>query len=134
MSIQRYTVEAAPEPVTPYSHAVAAEGLLFVTGQVGNDPRSPTLLPKGITAQTHQVFANLKAVLDAAGADFRDVVFARIFLTRFKKDYPVFNRIYNASFADPAHLPARTTIGVRRLALGARVEIDLVVRVAPRVQ
>lgn len=86
MSIKRYTVEAAPEPVTPYSHAVAAEGLLFVTGQVGNDPHSPSLLAKGITAQTNQVFANLKAVLDAAGADFQDVAFARIFLTRFKKE------------------------------------------------
>jgi len=60
MPVVRYQVDAAPSPVTPYSHAVESQGLLFVTGQLGNDPARPDLpLPEGIEAQTRAVFANL---------------------------------------------------------------------------
>ena len=128
MSLRRYHVAEAPRPVTPYSHAVEADGLVFVTGQVGNDPLHPdTPLAETAEAQTRQVFANLQTVLNAVSASFGDVVFVRIFLTHFKRDYAAFNGIYNQHFT-AENLPARTTIGVAELALGALVEVDLVVR------
>jgi reactive intermediate/imine deaminase len=129
MSILRHHVPAAPAPVTPYSHAVEAEGLVFVTGQIGNDPAKPDApLAAGIEAQTRRVFANLEVVLQAVGTTFQDVLFARIYLTDFRRDYDGFNAVYNAVFSDPAHLPSRTTIGVAALAKAAIVEVDFVLR------
>lgn len=128
MSIKRYRVADAPKPVTPYSHAVEADGLVFVTGQLGNDPLRPVdPLEDSVEAQTRQVFANLQAVLNSVGVSFADVVFVRIYLTHFKRDYAAFNAIYNQYFT-AENLPARTTIGVAELALGALVEVDLVAR------
>ena len=128
MSLKHYHIADAPKPVTPYSHAVEAGGLVFVTGQIGNDPLHPDA-PLADTAegQTRQVFANLQSVLNAVGAVFSDVAFVRIFLTHFKRDYAAFNAVYNQYFT-ANNLPARTTIGVAELALGALVEVDFVVR------
>ena len=115
-----------PPPTAAYSHAVRAGDFLFVTGQLGVDPRSNTLVPGGAVAQTRQVMENLKTVLAGAGTSLDRAVMVRIYLTDFK-DYPAMNAEYARHFA-AGRLPARTTVGVTALALGAAVEIDLVVR------
>ena len=118
----------APAPVAPFSHAVEADGWVFVTGQMPNDPDDEAAaLPDGIEAQTRNVMANLEAVLASLGLGFGHVVQARIYLTRFREDYAAMNAVYEGYFA-PGRLPARTCIGVTDLALGARVEIDLLAR------
>jgi 2-iminobutanoate/2-iminopropanoate deaminase len=122
--------DAAPTPVAPFSHAVAADGWLFVTGQMPTDPAADDApVPQGIEAQTRRVIENLKLVLAGAGCGFDRVVFARVYLTHFKRDYVAMNAVYRSYFA-PGRLPARTCIGVTGLARGALVEIDLLARKA----
>jgi len=115
-----------PPPTAAYSHAVRAGEYLFVTGQLGVDPTTNTLVPGGTVAQTHQVMRNLQAVLAGAGTTLVRAVMVRIYLTDFA-DYPAMNAAYASYFA-AGKLPARTTVGVTALALGAAVEIDLIVR------
>ena len=118
----------APTPVAPFSHAVESDGWVFVTGQMPNDTADEAApLPDDIEGQTRNVMANLKSVLSSLGLDFEHVLVARIYLTRFEDDYAAMNAVYQTYFA-PGRLPARTCIGVTGLALGARVEIDLVAR------
>jgi enamine deaminase RidA (YjgF/YER057c/UK114 family) len=101
---------------------------VFVTGQMPTDPKAPDApLPDGVEAQTRRVFENLKIVLDGVGLGLEHVVMARIYLTDFKRDYAVLNRIW-PEFWTPGKLPARTTVGVTALAVDALVEIDLVAR------
>ena len=114
-----------PPPTAAYSHAVRAGELLFVTGQLGVDPKSNTLVPGGTVAQTRQVMENLKTVLAGAGTSLDRAVMVRVYLTDFT-DYTGMNAEYARHFA-PDRLPARTTVGVTALALGAAVEIDLIV-------
>lgn len=118
----------APQPVAPFSHAVEADGWICVTGQMPtfpDDPQAP--LPEGIAAQTTRVMENLKLVLAGVGLGFEHIVFARVYLTEFKRDYQEMNQTY-LSFFPPDKLPGRTCIGVTGLALDALVEIDLVVK------
>jgi 2-iminobutanoate/2-iminopropanoate deaminase len=115
-----------PPPTAPYSHAVRAGDFLFVTGQLPAKPQTGKLIPGAITEQTHQVMRNLQAVLRGAGTDLDRVVFARVYLVNFV-DYAAMNAVYQSYFA-PGRLPGRTCVGVTGLALGALVEIDLVVR------
>jgi len=115
-----------PPPTAAYSHAVRAGDLLFVTGQLGVDPRTNALVPGGATAQTRQVMQNLETVLAGAGTSLARAVMVRIYLVDFA-DYPAVNAVY-ASYFEPGRLPARTTVGVTALALGGAVEIDLIVR------
>jgi 2-iminobutanoate/2-iminopropanoate deaminase len=118
----------APKPVAPYSHAVEADGFVFVTGQLATDPDDDALpVPEGIEAQTRKVMDNLTRVLEGVGLTFADVVSVRIFLTAFERDYAVMNAIY-ASYFDPNRLPSRTTVGVTHLARGGIVEIDLIAK------
>ena len=118
----------APKPVAPYSHAVEADGFVFVTGQLATDPDDDARpVPEGIEAQTRKVMDNLTRVLDGMGLTFADVVCVRIFLTAFERDYAVMNAIY-ASYFDANRLPARTTVGVTHLARGGIVEIDLIAK------
>ena len=123
--IEFLIVSGAPNPVAPYSHATAADGWVFVTGQVPTDPDDDTApLPDGIEAQTRRVIENLKRVLAGSGSGLDRVVFARVYLTNFERDYAAMNAVYQSYFT-PGHLPARTCIGVTGLARGALVEIDL---------
>ncbi len=123
-------VPDAPKPVAPFSHAVAADGWLFVTGQMPTDPDNDDApLPEGIEAQTRRVIENLQRVLAGAGCGLDRVVSARVYLTHFERDYAVMNRVYQTYFA-AGRLPARTCIGVTALARGALVEIDLLARSA----
>ncbi|MGY2048386.1 RidA family protein [Methylobacterium sp. JK268] len=116
----------APKPVAPYSHAVEANGFVFVTGQLATDPDDDaTPIPEGIEAQTRKVMDNLRRVLAGVGLTFADVVCVRIFLTDFPRDYAAMNALYETYFA-PGRLPARTTVGVTHLARGGIVEIDLI--------
>ena len=128
--IEFLMIPGAPRPVAPYSHATAADGWLFVTGQVPTSPYDDTApLPQGIEAQTRRVVDNLKLVLAGAGSGLEEVVFARVYLTDFERDYAAMNAVYQSYFG-PGQLPARTCIGVTALARGALVEIDLLARKA----
>lgn len=120
--------DAAPAPPgARYSHAVKAGPFLYVTGQLPVDPDDPQKsLPEGIEAQTRLVFENLQRIVAHAGYALADTVFARVYLTDFKRDYPGMNRVYQEHYPDDARLPGRTTVGVTGLARDALVEIDLV--------
>lgn len=123
-----HNIDAAPEHVAPFSHAVEADGWVILTGQmptVRGAPDAP--LPAGIEAQTQQVMENLRTVLTGLSLDLADVVQCRCYLTQFEQDYDAFNMTYKSFFAQDK-LPARTTIGVTALAVGALVEIDCVAR------
>jgi 2-iminobutanoate/2-iminopropanoate deaminase len=120
--------ETAAKPVAPYSHAVEADGWVFLTGQIPNDPADDTRpLPEGIEAQTRRTLDNLGIVLENLGLGLEHVVADRVFLTRFEADYEAMNAVYETYF--PAdRRPARTTIGVTGLARGALVEIDFIAK------
>jgi reactive intermediate/imine deaminase len=120
--------ETAAKPVAPYSHAVEADGWVFLTGQIPNDPEDDDRpLPEGIEAQTRRTLENLVIVLENLGLGLAHVVAARVFLTDFERDYEAMNAVYRSHF--PAdRLPARTCIGVTALARGALVEIDCIAR------
>lgn len=123
-----HMISSGPRPVAPFSHAVEAGGFVFVTGQMPTDPAAPDApLPEGVEAQTRRVVENLKVVLGGVGLGLGDVTMARIYLTHFERDYPTLNAIW-PSFFEAGKLPARTTVGVTGLAVGALVEIDLVAR------
>jgi reactive intermediate/imine deaminase len=123
-----HIVAGAPRAVAPFSHAVEADGLVFVTGQMPTDPAAPDApLPASVEAQTRGVFENLKIVLGGLGLGLEHVVMARIYLSEFRRDYAALNRIW-PEFWQAGKLPARTTVGVTALAVDALVEIDLVAR------
>ncbi len=122
-----HMVSDGPRPVAPFSHAVEADGFVFVTGQMPDTPSNPGLLPDGIEAQTRNVMANLTTILAGLGLGLEHVVVARAFLTEFKRDYPAFNATYK-SFFPHDRLPARTCVGTTGLAYDALVEIDLIAR------
>jgi reactive intermediate/imine deaminase len=126
--IEFLMVPGAPKPVAPFSHATAADGWLFVTGQMPTDPNDDSApLPEGIEAQARRVIENLNLVLAGNGCGLERVVFARVYLTHFERDYAAMNAVYQSYFA-PGRLPARTCIGVTGLARDALVEIDLLAR------
>src|ERR1700752_140879 len=122
------TAITSPEltpPVGPFSQAIKVGDFIYFSGQVGQDPTTGKLVAGGLAAETARVFQNLSAVLEAAGKSFDDVVRAGVYLTSMS-DYVAMNGIYAKYFSQP--FPARTTIGVATLPLGACVEIDLVVK------
>jgi reactive intermediate/imine deaminase len=118
-----------PRPVAPFSHAVETEdGWVLLTGQMPTDPDAPDApLPEGVAAQTARVLDNLALILDEMGLDLSHVVQCRAYLTEFERDFAAFNATY-ASYFPEDRRPARTTIGVTALAVGALVEIDCVAR------
>ena len=117
-----------PRPVAPFSHAVEADGWVILTGQMPTDPDAPDApLAIGIEAQTKRVMNNLALILRELGLDLSHVVQCRCFLTEFDRDYAAFNATYQAFFPKDRR-PARTTVGVTALAVGALVEVDCVAR------
>jgi len=116
--------ELAP-PVGPFSQAIEAGGFIYLSGQVAQDPATGKVVEGGIVAETERILNNLSAVLKAAGKSFDHVVRAGVYLTNMS-DFAAMNAVYAKHFSRP--FPARTTIGVAALPLGASVEIDLVVK------
>lgn len=110
----------------PFSAGVRAGKVIYFSGQVGLDPATGELAAGGVKAETAQTLRNIEATLKAAGKSLDDVVKANIYLADIKGDYAAMNEAYAAAFAKP--YPARTCVGVAGLPLGARVEIEVIVR------
>jgi len=117
------TTPNAPSAIGPYSQAIRAGDLLFVSGQVPFDPATMTLVEGDIQTQTRRVMDNLGAILEAAGASFDLVVKTTIFL-KDMGDFAAMNEVYGGYFSTPA--PARATIQAARLPKDVSVEIELV--------
>lgn len=115
--------DAAPKALGPYSQAVRWGNLLFLSGQVGIDPDTGKLVEGGVEAQTQQVFKNLAAVLAAAGINFRRLLKTTVFL-KDMAHFKAVNEIYAAQVLSP--YPARATVAVKELPLGAEVEIEAI--------
>lgn len=125
MSKTAITSRELSPPVGPFSQAIEVGGVLYVSGQVGQDPATGKVVEGGVVAETERIFHNLSAVLKAAGRSFDQVACARVFLTNMN-DFAAMNGIYARHFSQP--FPARTTIAAAALPLGACVEIDLIVQ------
>ncbi|HEY2824512.1 MAG TPA: Rid family detoxifying hydrolase [Gemmatimonadales bacterium] len=123
MTRQIVTTDKIAPAVGPFAAAVNARGVLYVSGQVALDPKTGKLIPGDVAAQAEQIFRNLAAVLEAAGKSFADVSRVGVYLTNMG-DFAAMNAVYARHFEAP--YPARTTIGVAALPLGASVEMDLV--------
>jgi 2-aminomuconate deaminase len=129
--------DRAPAPVGAYPHARRVGDLLFLSG-VG--PRTPgtnaipgnvhdadgALIAYDIEAQCRQVFANVRAVLEASGARWEDLVDVTVFLTDMSRDFVAYNRVYAEYFADPATAPCRTTLGITALPTPIAIELKCV--------
>ena len=128
MSIDRdpVTADRAPNAAGPYSHAVRSGGFLFLSGQTPLDPATGKLVEGGIGDQTRRCLDNLRAVCEAAGAQLSDAVRCGIYVTDMGT-FKAVNEAYGAYFDDAP--PARSTIGVASLPLGADVEIDAILAV-----
>lgn len=112
---------SAPAAIGPYSQAIAVNGLVYTSGQIAIDPATGSIDAKTIEAQTEQVIANLKAVLEAAGSDLTKVVKTTCFLQSMG-DFAAFNTVYEQYFTGK---PARSCVEVSKLPKGALVEIEV---------
>ena len=122
MPVEPVPTPNAPASAGPYSPAVRAGDWLALAGQVGIDPATGKLPDDGVGGQTRQALANIAAVLGDCGATLSDVAKTTVFLVDMG-DFPVMNEVYADAFA--GHRPARSTIGVAALPLGAQVEIEV---------
>lgn len=120
--MQVIATDQAPAAIGPYSQAVLKNGILFISGQLGFDPKDGSM-PAGFEAQALLVFANLKAILKAAGMDTSNVVKVSVFL-KDMNDFAALNQIYAANFTAP--YPAREAIQVARLPKDGLIEISLI--------
>jgi 2-iminobutanoate/2-iminopropanoate deaminase len=121
------TSSGAPAAIGPYSQAIRAGELLFVSGQVPLDPATGELIEGDAAAQTQRVLQSLEAIVRAAGATLDDVVKTTVYLADMN-DFVAMNRVYATWFANPA--PARAAVQVARLPKDAQIEIDAIVRLA----
>lgn len=112
-----------PKAIGPYSQAIRANGLVFVSGQIALDPRTQQLLDGNISAQTERVLENLKGIIEAAGSSLDHVVRTTVFLADMS-DFAAMNEVYARYFH--AHPPARSTVQAARLPRDVRVEIDAI--------
>lgn len=115
----------APKAVGNYPHARRVGNLLFLSG-IG--PRTPgtDAIPDGIEAQSRAVFANVRAVLEASGARWEDLVDVTVFLTDMARDFRAYNETWAGHFPDPAHAPCRTTVGITALPTPIAIELKCV--------
>ena len=120
---QAVATPAAPAAIGPYSQAIRAGSLLFVSGQVPIDPATGQIVNGDIAAQTHRVFRNISEILKAGGASLDHVVRTTVFLADMD-DFGAMTEVYAGYFTSPA--PARATVQVSRLPKDARVEIDVI--------
>ena len=124
MTREAVTSDQLPPSGLPFSVAVRGGGLLFLSGQVAQDPATGKLIDGGVARQTHQVLGNIAKALETVGKDLGDVLRVGVYLTDIS-DFAVMSQAYSEHFAEP--YPARTAIGVAALPLGAAVEMDVVV-------
>jgi 2-iminobutanoate/2-iminopropanoate deaminase len=115
--------QAAPKAVGPYSQAIEAKGLLFISGQIPIDPATGKIAEGGIREQTEQVMKNIGAILEAAGYSYADVVKSTCLLSDMD-NFAAMNEVYARYY--PENQPARAAYGVVRLPLGALVEIETI--------
>jgi 2-iminobutanoate/2-iminopropanoate deaminase len=119
------TTPEAPAAIGPYSQAIAADGLLFCSGQLGLDPATGDFVAPDVEAQAARAMLNLGNVLEAAGCTFADVVKTTVFLADMA-DFAAVNAVYGRFVTDPP--PARSTVQVAALPKGGRVEIEAIAR------
>ena len=122
-AIRSVATEQAPQAIGPYSQAIRAGDLLFLSGQVGLDPVTGAMVEGGLEAETTRALQNLEAVLRAAGAGLDRVVRTTVFLVDLG-EFAAMNAIYARAFGE--NRPARSTVQVSALPRGARVEIDAI--------
>ena len=120
---QAVSTEHAPKAIGPYSQAVRAGNMLFLSGQIPIDPATGNLIQGDIASQTRRVFENITAILKAAGASLDHVVRTTVFLADMG-DFAAMNEVYAGYFSTPA--PARSTVQAARLPKDARIEIDVI--------
>lgn len=118
--------QKAPAPIGPYNQAIIHNGTLYISGQIGIDPETGSLVEGSLKSETHEVMKNLIAVLEAAGADVNDLIKCSIFVLDMGA-FAEINEIYGSYFSD--HFPARETVEVKALPAKARVEISAIARV-----
>lgn len=123
MPLKTIHTDRAPAAIGPYAQGIVANGFLYTAGQIALDPATGEVVPGDVVAQAEQVFRNLSAVLDAAGARWADVVKTTVFLTSMG-DFPRVNEVYGRVMGEAR--PARSTVQVSELPKGVLVEIDLV--------
>jgi len=123
--MRRQPVETpqAPKAIGPYAQAIRADGIVYTSGQIGIDPATGALVPGGIEAQTRRVLENLKAVLAAAGSSLDRVLRVGVYLTDLGH-FQAMNRIFAEYLG--SYRPARSTVGVAALPMGALVEMDMI--------
>ena len=117
-------VSGAPAPIGPYSPAVVSKGMVYCSGQIALNPETGKLVHGSIQQQAKQVLSNLSNVLTEAGSSFENVVMTTIFLTDIH-DFAEVNEVYG-TFVNSEAPPARQTVGVRELPLGAKLEISVI--------
>jgi 2-iminobutanoate/2-iminopropanoate deaminase len=127
MAKQRIHTEKAPQPVGPYSQAVAVDGWVYVAGQVPIDPATGNWLKGDIVVQTERVLRNVQAILEAAGGGLQDVVKTTVYMADLG-EFAAMNEVYARYFND-ACPPARATIEAKNLPGGVRLEMEAIARV-----
>ena len=121
--MQIINTEHAPAAIGPYSQGVVAGGMLYASGQIPLDPKSGEIVSGGIAAQTKQVLENMKAVVEAAGAQMSNVVKVTIYIVDMQQ-FAVVNEVYGTYFSAP--FPARACVEVSKLPKGVEVEMDAI--------
>jgi 2-iminobutanoate/2-iminopropanoate deaminase len=120
------TTPGAPKAIGPYSQGIVAGGLVYTAGQVALDPATGELVPGGISEQTARVLDNIRAILEAAGSGMQQIVKTTVFVTDMA-DFAEMNTVYTQALGE--HRPARSTVAVKALPRGARVEIEAIAEV-----
>jgi 2-iminobutanoate/2-iminopropanoate deaminase len=126
LSVRTIQTNSAPAAIGPYSQGIVSGGFLFTAGQIALDPASGEIVPGDVVAQTERVLANLDAILESAGTDWRSVVKTTVYLQDMA-DFPKVNEVYARVMGDAR--PARSTVQVAGLPRGVLVEIDAIVAV-----
>lgn len=125
MALKTIRSDKLSPPIGPFSPALLTGDYIFLSGQIGQDPDTGQLVGGGVAEETRQILANAQLLLEASGKRFRDVARVGIFLTDMAA-FSVVNAEYSKRFTEP--FPARTTVAVAGLPLGAAVEIDMIVK------
>ena len=118
------TSKNAPSPIGPYNQAVIANGFMYISGQVGMNPKTGKIIKDSISDETEQVMKNLSSILNEASISFENVVKSTIFLSDMN-DFSLVNEVYGKYF-DEDTAPARETVQVSKLPLGVNVEISMI--------